>query len=43
MVYLIFNQGWGGGRVDLAAQAIHLGRALAGLMPTSRKYSRCWH
>jgi RNA polymerase sigma-70 factor (ECF subfamily) len=32
-VYLIFNQGWGGGRVDLAAEAIHLGRALAGLMP----------
>jgi RNA polymerase sigma-70 factor (ECF subfamily) len=33
VVYLIFNQGWGGGRVDLAAQAIHLGRALADLMP----------
>jgi RNA polymerase sigma-70 factor (ECF subfamily) len=33
VVYLIFNQGWGGGRVDLAATAIHLGRALAGLMP----------
>jgi RNA polymerase sigma-70 factor, ECF subfamily len=32
VVYLIFNQGWGG-RVDLAAEAIHLGRALAGLMP----------
>jgi RNA polymerase sigma-70 factor (ECF subfamily) len=31
--YLIFNQGWGGGRVDLAAEAIRLGRALAGLMP----------
>src|SRR5206468_11926081 len=30
---LIFNQGWGGGRVDLAAEAIHLGRALAHLMP----------
>ena len=29
VVYLIFNQGWGGGRVDLAAEAIHLGRALA--------------
>ena len=26
VVYLIFNQGWGGGRVDLAAEAIHLGR-----------------
>src|SRR5437763_15529197 len=24
VVYLIFNQGWGGGRVDLAAEAIHL-------------------
>ncbi|NMO49766.1 RNA polymerase subunit sigma-24 [Actinoplanes sp. TBRC 11911] len=33
VVYLIFNQGWGGGRVDLAAEAIHLGRALATLMP----------
>ncbi|MBE3013061.1 sigma-70 family RNA polymerase sigma factor [Microbispora sp. NEAU-D428] len=33
VVYLIFNQGWGGGRVDLTAEAIHLGRALAGLMP----------
>src|SRR5207253_510609 len=33
VLYLIFNQGWGGGRVDLAAEAIHLGRALAGLMP----------
>jgi RNA polymerase sigma-70 factor (ECF subfamily) len=32
-VYLIFNQGWGGGRVDLAAEAVRLGRALAGLMP----------
>ena len=33
VVYLIFNQGWGGGRVDLAAEAIHLGRALVALMP----------
>jgi RNA polymerase sigma-70 factor, ECF subfamily len=33
VVYLIFNQGWGGGRVDLAAEAVHLGRALADLMP----------
>jgi RNA polymerase sigma-70 factor (ECF subfamily) len=33
VVYLIFNQGWGGGRVDLATEAIHLGRALAGLRP----------
>jgi RNA polymerase sigma-70 factor, ECF subfamily len=33
VVYLSFNQGWGGGRVDLAAEATHLGRALAGLMP----------
>ncbi|MHB8233200.1 MAG: RNA polymerase sigma factor [Solirubrobacteraceae bacterium] len=33
VVYLIFNEGWGGGRVDLAAEAIHLGRALAALMP----------
>ena len=33
VLYLIFNEGWGGGRVDLAAEAIRLGRALAGLMP----------
>jgi RNA polymerase sigma-70 factor, ECF subfamily len=33
VVYLIFNQGWGGGRVDLAAEAIQLTRALAELMP----------
>ncbi|HEY0870281.1 MAG TPA: sigma-70 family RNA polymerase sigma factor [Acidothermaceae bacterium] len=33
VVYLVFNQGWGGGRVDLAGGAIELGRALADLMP----------
>ena len=33
VVYLVFNQGWGGGRVDLAAEAIQLGRALAVLLP----------
>ena len=33
VVYLIFNEGWGGGRVDLAGDAIRLGRALAALMP----------
>ncbi len=33
VVYLIFNEGWGGGRVNLAAEAIRLGRALAALMP----------
>jgi RNA polymerase sigma-70 factor, ECF subfamily len=33
VVYLIFNEGWGGGRTDLAAEAIRLGRALAELMP----------
>jgi RNA polymerase sigma-70 factor (ECF subfamily) len=33
VVYLVFNQGWGGGRVDLAGEAIQLGRALAELMP----------
>jgi RNA polymerase sigma-70 factor, ECF subfamily len=32
VVYLIFNRGYGG-RVDLAAEAIRLGRALAELMP----------
>jgi RNA polymerase sigma-70 factor (ECF subfamily) len=33
VVYLIFNQGWGDGRVDLASEAIRLGRALVELMP----------
>jgi RNA polymerase sigma-70 factor (ECF subfamily) len=33
VIYLIFNQGWGDGRVDLAGEAIRLGRALAELMP----------
>ena len=33
VVYLIFNEGWGGGRVDLSAEAIRLGRALSELMP----------
>ncbi len=33
VVYLVFNQGWGAGRVDLAAEAIRLGRALVELMP----------
>ncbi|WP_322779000.1 RNA polymerase sigma factor [Frankia sp. Cas4] len=33
VVYLIFNEGWGGGRVDLAGEAIRLGRALLELMP----------
>jgi RNA polymerase sigma-70 factor, ECF subfamily len=32
IVYLIFNEGYGG-RVDLAAEAIRLGRVLAALMP----------
>jgi RNA polymerase sigma-70 factor, ECF subfamily len=33
VVYLIFNEGWGDGRGDLAAEAIRLGRALVELMP----------
>jgi RNA polymerase sigma-70 factor (ECF subfamily) len=33
VVYLIFNEGWSGGRVDLAAEAVRLGRALTELMP----------
>jgi RNA polymerase sigma-70 factor (ECF subfamily) len=32
VVYLIFNEGYGG-RIDLAAEALDLGRALGGLMP----------
>jgi len=33
VVYLIFNEGWGGSKVDLAAEAIALGRSLAELLP----------
>jgi RNA polymerase sigma-70 factor (ECF subfamily) len=33
VVYLIFNEGWGGGRVDLSTEAIRLGRSLVELMP----------
>jgi RNA polymerase sigma-70 factor, ECF subfamily len=33
VIYLVFNQGWAGGRVDLASEAIRLGRILATLMP----------
>jgi RNA polymerase sigma-70 factor, ECF subfamily len=33
VVYLIFNEGWGGGRIDLSAEAIRLGRSLIELMP----------
>jgi RNA polymerase sigma-70 factor, ECF subfamily len=33
VVYLIFNEGWGGGRIDLSAEAIRLGHSLTELMP----------
>jgi RNA polymerase sigma-70 factor, ECF subfamily len=33
VVYLIFNEGWGPGRVDLSAEAIRLERSLVELMP----------
>jgi RNA polymerase sigma-70 factor, ECF subfamily len=33
VIYLIFNEGWGEGRVDLSAEAIRLGRSLIELMP----------
>jgi RNA polymerase sigma-70 factor (ECF subfamily) len=33
VIYLVFNHGWGAGRVDLASEAIRLGRVLATLMP----------
>jgi RNA polymerase sigma-70 factor (ECF subfamily) len=33
VIYLIFNEGWGDGRVDLSAEAIRLGRSLVELMP----------
>jgi RNA polymerase sigma-70 factor (ECF subfamily) len=33
VVYLIFNEGWGDGRIDLSAEAIRFGRSLVELMP----------
>ena len=33
VVYLIFNEGWGGARVDLSSEAIRLGRSMIELMP----------
>ncbi len=33
VIYLIFNEGYGGDRVELAAEAIRLGRVLTALMP----------
>jgi len=33
VIYLIFNEGWGGDRVDLSAEAIRLSRSLVELMP----------
>ena len=39
VVYLIFNEGYGG-RVDLAAEAIRLGRMLAALMPDEPEVAR---
>jgi RNA polymerase sigma-70 factor (ECF subfamily) len=33
VIYLIFNEGWGEGRVDLSAEAIRLGRSLVEVMP----------
>jgi RNA polymerase sigma-70 factor, ECF subfamily len=36
VVYLIFNQGYGDGRADLAAEAVWLGEILADLMPDER-------
>jgi len=33
VIYLVFNRGWGAGRIDLASEAIRLGRVLAALMP----------
>src|SRR5579875_1194664 len=33
VLYLIFNEGWGDGRIDLSGEAIRLGRSLVELMP----------
>ncbi len=40
VVYLIFNEGWGGGRIDLSTEAIRLGRALIELMPDESEVHR---
>ncbi len=37
VLYLIFNQGYGDGRVDLAAEAIRLTRTLAELLPDAQR------
>ncbi len=37
VLYLIFNQGYGDGRVDLAAEAIRLTRTLAELLPDTER------
>jgi RNA polymerase sigma-70 factor (ECF subfamily) len=37
VLYLIFNQGYGDGRVDLAAEAIRLTRTLAELLPAAER------
>ena len=39
VVYLIFNEGWGEGRMELSAEAIRLGRSLAELMPDEAEAS----
>ena len=41
VVYQIFNEGYGGRR-ELAAEAIRLGRALAELMPDEPEAHGCW-
>ena len=33
VVYLIFNEGWADGRIDMSAEAIRLGRSVTELMP----------
>jgi RNA polymerase sigma-70 factor, ECF subfamily len=39
VIYLIFNEGWGGGQVDLSRDAIRLGRAVVELMPDEAEAS----
>ena len=41
VVYLIFNEGWGGGRVELSTEAIRLCRSLVSLMPDEAERTRC--
>src|SRR5438067_1572350 len=41
VICLIFNEGWGGGRIDLSADAIRLGARCSSVCPTKPKRMPC--